>query len=484
MIVTRSVTDCTRHYRGSLFSMLIVGVFVSGYAPFPTSDGGPRAQGIQRKQGQQETVGEAGQEGNDVVAFEQYQVVTGSAKRQTVLTGFLFGGPMADFAVVHIDENGDRCLRVFVFGDGTWATKLDAKLRPKVMFVDVANIGGRDRLITHESGRLNWFDPVSATEQQLMAVTSNFKPPRRDHVVEFAIGGEPNRIPVSGEIPHVDVTRDLNNDDRDDLAVPGKDGFRVFIQGEDGTFADPVKIGPPADMSRIYGADGYRYDPWSESRIHEVDDNRDARTDLVFWNKDHFEVHHQDKRGLFAPVARNFMSEVAFDSDDLDSLASGDMTGKVLHSLADLNGDGVADLLTVSLEGSSIASKRSSYEAHFGAVGPDGSTRFAKTADVTIQSERIQIAMDRHDFDRDGHVDLMFTTISRRYLKSSLFKTIAGFMGEDIWLDLEFYRMQGRLLSAKPNAVRRIQLYDTRRIRELEKRRRPCRPSCTRRSDG
>ncbi len=222
MTVALSATDYNRHYRRSLFSMLILGVFVSGYVPFPTSDGKLRAQGIQRQLGQEEPSGEEGQESKSMVAFERYQVVTGSAKRQTVLTGYLFGGDMADLAVVHLDEHGNRRLRVFAFGDGTWAARLDATLSPKVLFVDVANIGGRDRLITYESGRLHWFDPVSATEQRLVAVTSNSKPPRRDHVVEFAIGGEPSRIPVSGELPHVDVTRDLNDDDRDDLVIQAK----------------------------------------------------------------------------------------------------------------------------------------------------------------------------------------------------------------------------------------------------------------------
>ena len=50
---------------------------------------------------------------------------------------------MAELAVVHIDENGDRRLRIYAFGDGTWGPVLDATLRPEVLFVDVANIGGR-----------------------------------------------------------------------------------------------------------------------------------------------------------------------------------------------------------------------------------------------------------------------------------------------------------------------------------------------------
>ncbi len=373
--------------------------------------------------------------------FDEYEVVTGVAERQTVLTGFLLGGAVAELAVVHVDENDDRRLRIYAFGDGTWAPKLDATLGPEVLFVDVANIGGRDRLVTYERGRLNWFDPKSATERALVAVTSNFNAPRK------------------GEVPHVDVTRDVNADDRDDLVVPDADGFWVFIQMSNGAFADPVKIGPSTEMGRIYGADGYRYNPWGQSRVHEVDYNQDGRSDLVFWNEDHFEVHHQDERGLFAPVGKTFTTDVAFDSDELSSLASGDMLGKVLHSLADLNGDGVADLVVFSLEGRRISSKRSTYEVHFGAPTADGGTVFAAEVGAEFQSDdSIQLGMDRHDFDRDGQVGLMLTTIEARFLTSSLWKRIKGFMGDDIGLDLEFYHMEGGRYPDKPNATRTIAL--------------------------
>ena len=418
-----SATDRTRHYRRSLFSMLVLGACLSGCmgeSPIPAISGTPAAAEF---------------------TFEQYEVVTGSAKRQTVLTGFLLGGPMAELAVVNIDENDDRRLRIYAFGDGTWAPRLDAMLRPEVVFVDVANIGGRDRLVTYERGSLNWFDPESATERALVAVPSNFNPPRR------------------GEIPHVDVTRDVNDDDRDDLVVPDFDGFWVFIQMEGGEFAEPVKLGPSTKMERIYGADGYRYNPWSQSRVHEMDYNHDGRSDLVFWNEDHFEVYTQDERGLFAPVAETFTTDVAFGSDDLSSLASGDMTGRVLHSLADLNGDGVGDLVVNSLEGRRISSKHSTYEVYFGARASDGGTAFASEVGTTFRSEgSIQLGMDRHDFDRDGQVGLMLTTIEVKFLESSLWKRIKGFMGDDIWLDLEFYRMEGGLYPDKPNATRRIAL--------------------------
>jgi hypothetical protein len=386
--------------------------------------------------------------------FEQHEVFTGAAKRQTLLTGFLLGGPaaktagVADLTVVHIDENDGGQLRIYGFGDGsdgdnrTWLPKLEATLGPGVLFVDVASIDGRDRLITYQPGRLNWFDPESAAERALVAVTSNFNPPPR------------------GEILHVDVTRDVNDDDRDDLVVPAFGGFRVFIQMEGGAFADPVKIGPSTERRSVYGADGYRYDPWAQGgRVHEMDYDRDGLSDLVLWNEDHFEVHHQDERGLFAPVAKTFTTDVAFDSDALHALST--RAKKVLHSLSDLNGDGVGDLVAFSLEGASFGdfwstarslfTMHSIYEVHFGAPTPEVGTAFAPDVDAAIQADGVQMGMQQHDFDRDGQVDIMFTTV-----EYGILKIIGALVTGSKSLDLEFYRMEGGLYSDKPNATRKI----------------------------
>ena len=421
-----SATDRTRHSRRSLYSILFFGVFLSGCmwpaAAQPTDD-----------------------------LFEQYEVVTGSAQRQTVLVGFLLGGAIAELAVVNVDENKGRHLRIYAFEDGNWVPSLDAVLRPDVLFVDVARVGGRDRLVTCEPGRLNWFDPESATERSLVAVTSRFTPPRRE------------------EIPHVKLSRDVNDDGRDDLVVPDGDGFWVFIQMSDAAFADPVKIGPGADMSWIYAADGYRHDPWDLGRVHEMDYNRDGRSDLVFWNEDHFEVHLQDRRGLFAPESTTFTTDVAFDSDDLtflaaphgmrtrrkDHMPTGDMTGSVLHSLTDMNGDGVADLVVFSLEIRSMWSAHSTYEVHFGTPTPDGGTVFESDVGTAIRSGGVPREITPHDFDGDGEVEMMFTTI-----KIGVFKTI-GMIGRalltrSVSLNLELYRMKDGIYPDKPNATRKI----------------------------
>ncbi len=394
------------------------------------------------------------------VTFEQYEVLTGSAKRQTVLAGFLLGGAVADLAVVNIEKSGDRRLRIYAFSGGSWAPTLDATMRPGVLFVDVANIAGGDRLITYERGRLNWFDPESATERALVAVTSNFKPPRR------------------GEIPHVDITRDVNADDRDDLVLPDSNGFWVFIQMAGGAFADPVKLAPSAGAGMTIEAPGYRYSPWDHGRVHEMDYDRDGRSDLVFWNEDHFEVHRQDEHGLFTPAATTFTTDVAFDSDDPASLAAPQgirhrrrdhmptggsaghrlaMTGRVLHSLTDMNGDGVTDLVVFSLKVKSMWSANSTYEVHFGSPTHDGGTVFAPEVGTEIQSNGLPVGMLPRDLDHDGQVDMMFTTI-----EIGVFKTLGMFIGAIFTgsapLTLEIYSMEGGIYSDKPNATRKTRL--------------------------
>jgi hypothetical protein len=358
------------------------------------------------------------------ITFDTYEVVIGPAKLQTVLTGFFLEGPMAEIAVIDVLNDGDRRLRMYEFDDGKWTSNIETTLGRKVSHVDVANIGGRDRLISYTPGQLNWFDPETKTEHALVNVNTDFNP------------GRPN------EIPHVDFTHDLNNDGRDDLAIPNKEGFRLFIQNSDGTFADAIQIGPSTNFNRITGADGYRYDPWSQSRVHKIDYNHDGRIDLAYWNVDHFEVHEQDADGLYSSKTDSFTTKTMFDSDNLDTLATGEMTGRVLHSLADMNGDGVGDLVIFSLTGKKVSKKSSVCEVYLGTATPEGATTFDTDANITFQTDdRILVEMVRHDFDDDGQIDVLLKTIGKEYLTNSLWKTMKGFMGDDIKLDLEFYRM-------------------------------------------
>ena len=439
-----AAAEYLKHYQLSLFSILIFGVFLSSCSvrskeiipviPAPTES-----------------------------IFDQYEIITGTAKHQTILTGFLLTDILSDIAVVSTGTDNERHLRIYAPGDDAWVPRLDMPLRPEVLFVDIANIDGHDRLLTYEQGRLNWFDPESMTEHILVEVNTNYY----------------NLVYVN-EVPHVDITRDLNGDSLDDLVVPDDDGFWVFVQMDNGAFADPVKLGPPFEIDRLYCTLGYRYNPWHESRIHEVDYNRDGRNDLVFWDKDHFRVHLQDEHGLFVPVATTFTTDVAFDSDDIASLAApygvrrrrrdhyptGDLTGRVLHALRDMNGDGVADLGVFSLGGGSLWHMYSTYTVYFGTPTPDGRTTFTSEISTSITSDGIPFGLVQHDFDNDNQVDMMFTTLTLGVMR--LFSMIIDSVLTDFApRDLEFYRMEENTYPDKPNAIRESITYPAKRTGEI-----------------
>ena len=437
-----------RHYRRSLFLILVLGVCMSSCSGRSN-----------------EVVAPTRMPAPTEFTFEQYEVETSTAKHQTVLTGFLLGGPTADVAVVNVDENGNRHLCIHAFSDDTWVMRLNTTLRPEVLFIDVVNIGGRDRLITYEQGRLNWFDPESVTERALVEISTNYN------------------APAEGGIPYVDISRDVNRDTLDDLIVPDLDGFWIAMQLSSGLFTDPIKLGPPEpfldeialDDTRSYREVGIT--PltvlWYLSRVHQMDYDQNGRSDLVFWNTDHFDVYRQDARGMFSTVAETFTVDIPFDTDGAYSIAfefSGEnmfalifgfrenTKRKVLHTFRDLNGDSISDLVIHALEGRSLGKQRSLYEVHFGTPTPDG-IAFARDVSMTIRPRGTAGGLQPwgyssqwiQDFDGDGKIDILF-----RNVKTGLVGMSRAMVGNSIPIDLEFYRMEDGNYPDKPTTTRKI----------------------------
>ena len=411
-------------------------------------------------------------------SFEQYEIAIGTAKhQQTVLTGFLSGDSIAELAVVNIDENGARHLRIYTFSEDTWVSKLETTLRPEVLFVDIAHIGGRDKLITYEHGRLNWFDPELVREHTLIEITTNYK----------AI--------AAGEIPHVDITRDLNGDELDDIIVPDIDGFWIATQLNSGSFTDPVKLGPPdpfldetpMDEARSYREVGINALTvfWYLSRFHQMDYDQDGRTDLVFWNIDHFDVYRQDEHGMFSTVPDTFTVDVPFDTDGAYSIAFGfsgenmfalisgfreNTKRRVLYTFRDMNGDGVTDMVVLALEGRSLGKQRSLYEVHFG-TSRLNSIVFTPDVNVTIQPRGTAggllpwgySSQWLQDFDGDSNIDILFKDV-----KTTIGGMARAMVGKSIAIDIELYHMENGVYPKKPVTTHKIRpnfdLFEKKRV--------------------
>ena len=158
--------------------------------------------------------------------FDIHEIDTGSAKHQTLLTGSFTAPGSVELAVIDVSVGGKRELTLHRLDGDVWSAVREWPLDRDVLFVDRVNIDGRDHVLTFRRGSLGRFDAATGTEERLVAVTISYHP------------GE------EGGLPRLDVARDLNGDGRDDLVVPDTDGFWVSTQSEDGTFAEPVKLGP------------------------------------------------------------------------------------------------------------------------------------------------------------------------------------------------------------------------------------------------
>lgn len=410
-------------------------------------------------------------------SFEKHTIELGTEERQTVLTGFLTGENNAELIVLYITEDNYRNMIIYTSNEGIWEKKYQTTLRPKVMFVDLVTMGERDLLITYERNQLNWFDFDTMVERPLMDVSFDFKPDNEKVIY------------------HIDITHDINGDDKDDIVIPNYDGFWIATQSDNGSFNKPMKLGsvePYLDRKALGDNRKYRdigITPltihWYLSRIHQMDYNRDNRPDLVFWTSDHFDVYYQDTDGLFSPTPDSFRTIVPFDADSAYSIAfdsSGEnmfalifgfrkkLKRRVLYTFKDINNDNVSDMVIHSLEGRSLGNQKSFYHIHYGKPVLNG-TKFTKRADTTIfphgtagallpwgySSQWIQ------DFDGDGDIDILFKDVH-----TAITGMTRAMIGNSIPIDLEFYRMDDISYPQKPNKRIKIRpkmnIFDDKRV--------------------
>lgn len=391
--------------------------------------------------------------------FEQHEILTGSAKHQTILTGFLLNRDTAEIAVVNLDENKQRNLRLYSFTNDKWELTIDTTLHPEVLFVDIVNIDGRDRLITYEPGQLNWFDPETEVEHSLFDIKTHYNP-----------------LNVN-VIPHIDISKDLNDDDRDDFVLPNIDGFWISTQLDNGLFTDPIKLGPPdpfLDETALDEKQKYRDVGinsftilWYMTRFHLIDYNGDKRNDIVLWNKDHFDVYRQNTQGTFSNVAESFSVDVQFDYDGAYSLAFGyggentfalisgfrkKSKRKVLYLFRDLNGDGVSDMVIHTLEGRSLGNLKSLYDIYLGKI-ENSELKFSNEERLTIRPKGKAGGLLPwgyayqwwEDIDGDSDVDILYKDV-----KTTLGGMIRAMAGKSIAIDLECFLMEDGIYPLKP----------------------------------
>lgn len=423
--------------------------------------------------------------------FDKHEIVIGPGPHgATVLTGFFLAGAVAELVVVETEEDRAPRMRLYGFDGTTWELLHTAELSRDIRFVDVARAGDRDLLLVYTDGGFAWFDFEALRLRPLLEVSGAYQP---------TLDQEGSPLLPGAELPQVDVTRDLNGDGRDDLVMPALEGFWISTQTSDGAFSEAVQLGPAepfrdasvgtlghgrshgdhsARKPRTYGDVGITATtvPLYLDRIHSIDYDHDGRSDLAFWNQDHFDVHLQNEQGSFELEPESFRVEMPIDSEGAYSHAFEYVersvasmifrVGKksrstVLHSLQDLDGDSVADLVTLTLSGRSLTKQQSIYKVYFGIATFEG-TVFGRDTGAEIRPRGRAGGMEPfgyssrwfEDFDRDGKVDVLL-----RDVNVGIGGMVRALVGNSVPLNLELYRMSNRHYPQTATLQRKIQRF-------------------------
>ena len=160
------------------------------------------------------------------LAYDNHGIDLGESISQTVVHGRLTSGSADDLIVFSHDERG-RQMAVYAYDGGTWSRVHFADVPNDVIFVDMINLGGRDRLLALRREGVDWIDPETWALKPWLSAASMYKVPPPD-------------------VRELNIALDLNGDELDDIALPGFDGYTVWIQRPDGSLTDPVELaGPP-----------------------------------------------------------------------------------------------------------------------------------------------------------------------------------------------------------------------------------------------
>jgi len=253
------------------------------------------------------------------------------------------------------------------------------------------------------------------------------------------------REPTHAGLSALDFVMDINGDGREDLAIPDFEGYRLFLQDEDGKFANATLLPVRPRMQMINRVHLPRGVPrYLRYHMYRVDLDGDQRIDLAFVRDGELVGFIQNEEGSYDTTARNIVLDLdltpeylarALDSDDVD-VDHSHLTLRQVQDLRDLNADGIPDIVVQATISSGVLDKKTEYHVHLGRLGDEG-LRFNEQADSVVRSDGFQFYLTKVDMNADGRLDLMSPSIGFgvRQLIGALFTGRIG-------MDVAFYGMQ------------------------------------------
>lgn len=230
-------------------------------------------------------------------------------------------------------------------------------------------------------------------------------------------------------------TVDVNNDQLTDFLLADFNAYQLWVQQADGSFRH-FSLAIAAQMK------AFDEDPtYMARRPWLVDLDLDGRTDVAFAKDDTLQLFLQRSDGSFSTDAQTVALGVGLTPDKQAQLRGGDgrsfkgLQIKRLERLADINGDGLMDLV-VQQQYIDVMEQNYSYHIHYGRKTTTG-LAFGNQPDQRINTSGMQFEVTFVDLDNDQRLDF-YTPAAQIGVRSIIRALIAGTAN----LELQFYKQQ------------------------------------------
>jgi hypothetical protein len=185
--------------------------------------------------------------------------------------------------------------------------------------------------------------------------------------------------------------------------------------------------------------------------------NKDKRQDIVFFKNNQFHSFLQNREGSFSPQAQRLTLPFSVQESDLpERLRSSDerldqskLKFTVLRQLADINHDGLPDIITQTTQSRGVFDKSSNYALHLG-KWKKTHLFFKKQADDRISSSGIQFDLFLADLNNDHALDIINYT-----MVVSIAKVAKALFTKKMSMDINFYRFH-KNYSKNPDYAKQV----------------------------
>jgi hypothetical protein len=297
-----------------------------------------------------------------------------------------------------VDDNDTRWLIIYSYDDETKSySEADRQIMSKNLYsFDITENyeDTKQQLYFLSSDNLYRYDALTKNKENRFSTVTT--------VNSFAIGDSEQYL-SRGDFVH-----DLNNDQLDDIVIPGFNQVHILTAQTDGSMqSQSLPIKPQIELSGAYA----RY---TQTKLYFSDINFDQLPDVIMVTDGQFEYFLQNQDNQFTKQAKHLKINKLISgiewwnkpSADGENVDQSQLVYKKVEQVKDINNDNITDMVVRYTQSSGVLDRINDYEVYLG-KNIDGQLTFADKPNSTIKAEGTLTGLEFIDIDNDKKLEVM-----------------------------------------------------------------------------